>query len=181
MRFGIVVILCSLMLGSLALLDSCKNDTVTPSYEPITTLKVVAQNLTTNKVDTFLYENFHEHQTGSYPPGYVDTIKLAAKTSYFIQVVLINDLSHQDMTDTIIAKADSHLMTYNIDPSGLLKVKIQDKDSKGLPLGMISNWSTADSTNGWLRLILRHQQGNKNGTETPGTTDFEADFPIAIR
>lgn len=181
MRFGILVILFSLMLGSIALLDSCKNDTTTSSYEAITTLKVIAQNLSTNAVDTFQYENFHEHQSGSYPPGYVDTIKLAAKTAYFIQVVLINDLTHEIMTDTIIAKADSHLMTYNIDPSGLLKVKIQDKDSKGLPLGLICNWSTADSTNGWLRMILRHQQGSKNGTENPGSTDFEADFPVAVR
>jgi hypothetical protein len=181
MRFGIFVLLFSLMLGAVALLDSCKNDTVTSSYEPVTTLKVIAQNLSTNTVDTFQYENFHEHQTGSYPPGYVDTIRLAAKTSYSIQVILINDLTHDVMTDTIIARADSHLMIYNVDPVGMIAVKIQDKDSKGLPLGLMSNWSTADSTNGWLRMILRHQQGNKNGTETPGSNDFEADFPVTVR
>lgn len=181
MKLGIFVILFSLLLGSLALLDSCKNDSVGPTNETITTMKVIAQNLATNRIDTFQYENFHEMQAGSYPPGHVDTIRLSAKSSYAIQVVLINDLTHLYVTDTIIAKADSHLMVYNIDPTGMIAVKILDKDSKGLPLGLMSNWTTADSTNGWLRMILRHQVGTKNGTETPGSNDFEADFPIAIR
>jgi hypothetical protein len=72
-------------------------------------------------------------------------------------------------------------MLYNIDPSGLIAVRIQDKDSKGLPLGLMSSWATSDSTNGWLRMILRHQPGTKNGTETPGSTDFEADFPVVVK
>ena len=181
MRFGIFVIMFSLLLGSVALLDSCKNDVPSTGYENITTMMLVTQNLATNALDTFQYVNFHEHETSSYPASRVDTVRLSPKNSYAIRVLLIDDIGHHDMTDTITAKADSHLMIYSIDPAGLLNVKIQDKDSKGLPLGLVSQWSTPDSTNGWLRMILRHQQGNKNGTETPGTNDFEADFPIAIR
>jgi hypothetical protein len=182
MKIGILIILFSLMLGSIALLDSCKNDAVQTTNEYITSLKVIAQNLSTNHTDTFEYVNFNE--TRPNPPSYVDTIHLQAKSSYAIQVLLYNEALNpvQSMTDTIIARADRHLLVYNVDPStGFMTVKIQDKDSKGLPLGLLSTWSTADSTNGWLRLMLRHQQGNKNGTETPGSTDFEADFPVVVR
>jgi hypothetical protein len=181
MRIGILVILFSVMLATAALLNSCKNDTAVSTNETITTVRVIAQNLTTNVIDTFIYVNFNE--TKPNPPSYVDTIRLKAQTSYAIRVLLLNEALSpaQDMTDTIIARADNHLMLYNIDPSGLIGVKIQDKDSKGLPLGLLANWSTSDTTNGWLRMILRQEQGNKNGTETPGVTDFEADFPVVVR
>ena len=181
MKLGIFAILFSVMLGSIALLNSCKNDAVTSGNETITTMKLLAQNLTTNTTDTFVYVNFNESKPN--PPSYVDTVRLKAKTPYFIQILLINEIPNpaMNMTDTIIAKADSHLMIYNLDPVAAASIKIQDKDSKGLPLGLLSNWTTSDTTNGWLRMILRHQQGSKNGTETPGSNDFEADFPVSVR
>ena len=181
MRIGILVILFSLLLSCIAFLNSCKNDAVQTTNEYITTMKVITQNLSTNQVDTFEYVNFNESKPN--PPSHVDTIRLQAKASYSIQVLLLNEALNpsKNMTDSIIAKADNHLLVYNIDPSGLIAVKIQDKDSKGLPLGLLSTWTVTDSTNGWLRMILRHQVGNKNGTETPGSNDFEADFPVAVR
>ncbi len=182
MKVGIFTIIFSILLGSIALLNSCKNEPVQSTNEAITTLKVITQNLTTNKIDTFEYVNFNE--TRPNPPSYVDTIRLQPQTSYAIQVLLLNEALNplHNMTDTIISRADNHLMVYNLDPAtGMISVKIQDKDSKGLPLGLFSTWTTTDSTNGWLRMILRHQQGIKNGTETPGNNDFEADFPVSVR
>jgi hypothetical protein len=183
MRIGIFAIMFSLLIGcSIAfLLNSCKNAATPSTNESITTLKVIARNLSTNATDTFVYVNFNESKPN--PPSYVDTIRLQSKASYAIQVILLNEAPNpiQNMTDTIIARADYHLMLYNIDPSGLIAVRIQDKDSKGLPLGLMSSWATSDSTNGWLRMILRHQPGTKNGTETPGSTDFEADFPVVVK
>lgn len=164
-----------------AALYSCKNDSLPSNNEYITTLKVTALNLSTNITDTFEYVNFNE--TRPNPPSYVDTIKLKAKTNYAIHVILLNEAHNPVtvMTDTIVARATDHLMLYNIDPSNLFSLNIQDKDAKGLPLGLVSNWATGDTINGWLRMILRQQPGNKNGTETPGTTDFEADFPVVVR
>ena len=180
MKVKVLIVLFGLICVSLALLNSCKNESTHSTNEYITTVKLVAQNLTTNTTDTFEYVNFNE--TKPNPPSYVDTIRLQAKTSYAIQVILLNESLNpvENMTDTIIARADDHLMVYNIDPTPLFSLKIQDKDSKGLPLGLMSTWATADTTNGWLRMILRQQPGNKNGTETPGVTDFEADFPVSV-
>jgi hypothetical protein len=163
-------------------ISSCKNDGAQTLNENITTVKVVATNLANSHVDTFEYVNFNESKPN--PPSYVDTVRLSPNSSYSIQVILLNEAPNpvQNMTDTIVARADNHLIIYNVDPAaGLISVKILDKDSKGLPLGLMSAWETSVATNGWLRLILRQQPGSKNGTETPGITDFEADFPVLVR
>jgi len=181
MNIRVFTIVFGSMLVLAFCLGSCKNDATPATNETISTLNVIAKNLATNKTDTFEYVNFNE--TKPNPPSYVDTIRLLANTSYAIQVQLLNeDLTpYRDMTDTIIARADNHLMIYNIDPTQLFALTILDKDSKGLPLGLMSNWTTTAATNGWLRMILRQQPGSKNGTETPGVTDFEADFPVVVR
>jgi hypothetical protein len=181
MKIRVFTIMMGLVAGSAALLNSCKNEASPNTNEYISTLKVVAQNLSTNHIDTFEYANFNE--TKPNPPSYVDTIRLQANASYSIQVMLLNEAPNpvQDMTDTIISRADYHLTIYNIDPAELFSAKILDKDSKGLPLGLMSTWTTTEATNGWLRMILRHQPGHKNGTETPGSNDFEADFPVVVK
>jgi len=181
MKIGILTIILCLALGAVALLDSCKPDALPYNTETITTLKVLAQNLSTNVIDTFEYVNFNETTTN--PPSYVDTIRLSSHASYSIRVIVLNETPNPivNMTDTIISRANNHLMVYNIDPTELFSLKVLDKDSKGLPLGMMSSWATTDTTNGWLRMILRQQPGDKNGTETPGSTDFEADFPVVVK
>jgi hypothetical protein len=170
-----------IVISCLILIHSCKNDAIPTQSEYISTMKVVAQNLTTNTTDTFEYVNFNE--TKPNPPSFVDTIRLKANNTYAIQIILLNETPTpiQNMTDTIVNRASSHLMVYNVDPApGLIAVQIKDKDAQGLPLGLVSTWTTAEATNGWLRLILRQQQGYKNGTETPGSTVFEADFPVSV-
>ena len=181
MKVRIFTIMFCLAIGVAALLDSCKNESTPTTSEHITTLRVVAQNLSTNVTDTFTYVNYNE--TKSNPPSYVDTIRLQANSSYTIQVILLNETLSpvQNMTDTIEARGDNHLMIYNIDPTELFSLKMLDKDSKGLPIGLMSTWTTTNTTNGWLRMILRQQPGNKNGTQTPGITDFEADFPVSVK
>ena len=182
MKVKSVSILASVVAVCLGLFSSCKTDTGNSPNEYITTLKVVAQNLSTNHSDTFEYVNFYEAKNN--PPLYVDTVRLNANATYAVQVLLLNEASNpvQYLTDTIIGRADIHLMGYNVDPSsGFLSVKMNDKDSKGLPLGMMCTWSASGPSFGLLRMILRHQQGSKNGTETPGSTDFEADFPVVVR
>ena len=182
MKRSIVITLVCVLLVVMVSVYSCKTDASLAKNEYFTTVKVIAINQSTLAADTFQYVNYNE--TVSNPPSYVDTIKLKANTLYTIQLRLVNATRNPpyDMTDSITANADKHLMIYDLDPtSGMITVKIHDKDSKGLPLGLMSNWQTSDTTRGFLRLILRHQPGSKNGTQTPGSTDFEADYPVVVR
>ena len=180
--------LISIMVGftamALAMLSSCKTDTVSTVNEHLTTVKIITQRIYTQITtsDTFQYVNFDE--TRPNPAYHVDTVRLKAHASYSIQIMLLNEAANPTiyLTDTIIARADNHLIIYSIDPSeGLLTMKISDKDSKGLPLGLMNTWTTQESGFGLLRMLLRHQQGSKNGTQTPGSNDFEADFPVLVK
>jgi hypothetical protein len=181
MKRPIVIIAIATLLAVTACLYSCKNDAPLTGNEYITTIKILATNQSDLTTDTFEYVNFNEAK--SIPPSYVDTVKLKPNVTYSIQLKVLNEANNpvQDLTDSITSLADEHLMIYNVDPTSSVSVKILDKDSKGLPLGLMSNWKTTDSTSGYLRLILRHQPGHKNGTQTPGNTDFEADYPVVVR
>ena len=180
MKRSIIISACVLTLV-MVFLYSCKTDAPLQGNEYITTAKIIATNQSDFTIDTFEYVNFNE--TVANPPQHVDTIRLKANTSYSIKLQLLNEASTPllNLTDSITALGDKHLMIYNMDPtSGMVAVKINDKDSKGLPLGLMSTWQAKDTTNGYLRLILHHQPGSKNGTPTPGNIDFEADYPIMV-
>jgi hypothetical protein len=181
MKRSITTIVCVLF-AVMAFLYSCKTDPPLSGTEHISTTYVIATDLSDLSIDTFVYVNFDYNQ--GLPARYIDSIRLKAHTTYSVRLKLLEEAVNptQDLTDSITAMGDKHLMLYNMDPtSGMISVKIIDKDSKGLPIGLMSTWKTSDTTSGYLRLILRHQPGVKNGTQTPGLTDFEADYPVVVR
>jgi hypothetical protein len=55
-----------------------------------------------------------------------------------------------------------------------------DKDRNNLPVGITATATTGAASTGTFTIILRHQPDVKNGTETPGSTDLEAVFPVTI-
>lgn len=165
-----------------ALLYSCKTDTGIPDHEYISRVKVIATDQTDQSIDTFDYINFSEAQ--GTPATLIDTIHLKANRTYSIALRILNEANNPllDLTDSISHLGYEHLMVYTMDPvSGFIKNKIQDKDKNGLPIGLISTWETTDSATGYLRLILYHQPVGKNGTPTPGSVDYEADYPIIVQ
>ncbi len=177
-----IVILLSVLALLMAGLYSCKTDTALSTIEYISRIDVIATDQTDQTADTFSYVNFREAEGGA--ATMIDTIRLQRSRSYSIQLRILDEANNPvlDMTDSITHMGDKHLMVYMIDPvSGLIKNKIQDKDSHGLPIGLQSTWQTGDSATGYLRLILYHQPVGKNGTPTPGSVDYEADYPVVVR
>jgi hypothetical protein len=61
-----------------------------------------------------------------------------------------------------------------------MSIKIEDKDSKQLPLGLISKWMTKQKSKGSVNIQLKHQPGVKDGSKTPGETDAMVEFPVII-
>jgi hypothetical protein len=64
-----------------------------------------------------------------------------------------------------------------------LTVNITDHDTnpQAYPVGLQSNFVTGAASNGWLRLVLRHQPNVKNGTYAPGDTDLDVGFTVKIQ
>ena len=84
-------------------------------------------------------------------------------------------------SNEIAEEADDHLFFFESTPAALVNVVIQDKDSKNLPLGLLSKWTTGTTGSGTTRITLRHQPGEKNGTFSPGDTDIEVTFNTLIQ
>ena len=160
------------------LISSCSSNVSLPAQETITRMNIIMKSNSTLHIDTFSFIQFKPN------PATRDSIRLTANTTYAVQVQLLNEAATptQVVSDTISALADIHLLVIQPDPlDSLLSVKILDKDSKGLPLGLFSTIKTSGARYGFLHLALRHQPGSKNGTETPGESDFEADYPVVVR
>jgi hypothetical protein len=87
----------------------------------------------------------------------------------------------ESITEEIIEEADDHLFVYKPNPSSLVNIQITDKDSKNLPLGVLSTWRTNSVGRGAVTVVLKHQPGVKNGTEAPGDTDVEVEFTTIVR
>jgi hypothetical protein len=49
-----------------------------------------------------------------------------------------------------------------------------------LQIGLTDNFVTGAASNGWLRVVLRHQPNVKNGTYDPGSTDFDVNYKVNI-
>jgi hypothetical protein len=116
-------------------------------------------------------------------PPVIDPITLQANAVYTLTVdAVLNETSatSEDVTPEIVREATSHLFVYK--PTGVpLTVVVTDKDSQGLPFGLQARATTAGAGSGSLRVVLRHQVGTKDGTETPGSTDFDTTFPVTIQ
>jgi hypothetical protein len=79
---------------------------------------------------------------------------------------------------------DSSVTTAPVTSNPLnLAVSITDHDSnpQAYPLGLQSNFVTGAASNGWLRLLLRHQPDGKDGTYANGSTDLDVGFTVEIQ
>ena len=56
-----------------------------------------------------------------------------------------------------------------------------DTNTTPLPVGLTDTFVTGAASTGYLRVVLRHQPNSKNGTFTPGSTDFDAGFTVKIQ
>jgi hypothetical protein len=63
-----------------------------------------------------------------------------------------------------------------------LSVNVTDYDTNTPPLklGLESTFTTGAASNGWLRIVLRHQPNSKNGTYAPGSTDLDVGYVVTI-
>jgi hypothetical protein len=62
-------------------------------------------------------------------------------------------------------------------------VAYEDEDPNGLPLGLVTSWTTVEeSKSGSFRILLKHQPELKNETSTSsvGETDLDITFTVNI-
>jgi hypothetical protein len=178
--FSLAVV--ALILGA----SSCKkNDGELPEVEEnelITTVRLKFTNkANAADVKVFTWKDL-DGQGGNNPV--IDEIVLAPNTAYKMEIdAILNEAETPvgDIKAEVAEEADDHLFVFKSTPANIMTVTITDRDSKNLPIGLVSDAVTAAAGTGKLQVILRHQPDSKNGSEGPGSTDLDATFNVKVQ
>lgn len=128
-------------------------------------------------------------------------INLSSNTTYDLTIKLVNELATPDedgydISEEVQEEGAEHLFlfswTNNIfsAPSGngnidnrADEVIYSDTDSKNLPIGLKTRWTTSGSgKSGSFRIVLKHQPDLKTGTSgiNIGETDMDISFSVSV-
>jgi hypothetical protein len=128
-------------------------------------------------------------------------INLVKNMPYTLTITMINELApttapEYNVTDEVEEEADEHMFFFawtnntfsnpagngNIDARADL-VNYNDKDTKNLPLGLSTAWTTIDvAASGKFRIVLKHQPDLKSATSTfsDGDSDLDVEFDLNV-
>ena len=161
----------------------CDTDDPKPVHEAevITTLTVtLAPEGGGDAVSLRFYDE--DGEQGSIAPVITVSGPLEPSTTYAAIIALENETENPavSISEEIAGEAEDHLFCFEAGQH--LSVEYEDEDENGLPLGLVSSWTTGDIAGQTsLTITLRHQAGTKTG-ECPGTgeTDVEVTFELLI-
>lgn len=172
-----------------ATISACKKDpdpVVKPpplfnDSEIITTVKITLKD--SAGISSDIVASFNDADgPGGNSPSPTDTIRLQSGKTYYGTLLLLNTTASP--TDTIsnevYEERNDHIFFYKPDGAAVT-IAVTDFDDNNLPLGLKSRWRTGQTGTGTVKIILKHQPDQKNGTEAPGETDIDVTFPVKIQ
>lgn len=167
------------------LFTSCKKDDHDHDHdeeELITTLRVQLTNTTTNATQTFTFRDT-DGPGGNAPT--VDSILIAPNATFNCSIQVLNEsvTPAEDKTPEIIREANDHQF-YFITTGTTLAITNLNNDSRSLPFGLTSTWTTgAAGAAGTVRIALKHKPGQKAAGDpiTKGETDIDVTFGVRVR
>lgn len=166
-----------------SLYTSCtkKDDTPDEEQELITTLKIVATNIT-NAADvrTFMFKDL-DGAGGNEPT--IDNIALPANAVYNVAIEVLDESKTpaESITAEIAAEKNDHQFFF-VPSAGLnLTNSYQDVDDNSLPVGLATRFTTGTTSTGVLSVTLKHQPGIKNNNINTGETDIQVNFSTVVQ
>jgi hypothetical protein len=180
------------VLSALLLSTSCKKDEdldpVAPpaqnAGEVITTIKLTFTD-SANASNVFNATFNDPDGDGGNGPTQFDTITLAPNKTYFVSILLLDITKSpvDTISNEVLEEANDHMFFFHHTGVGVNTIYLdQDTNNPPLGIGLSTKWKTDGTlTNGTSQIILKHQPGSKNGTETPGDTDVDVTFQCKIQ
>jgi hypothetical protein len=169
------------------LMTSCKKESQPAEEndnELITTVQLDFSNRATSETSTFIWEDA-DGPGGELP--YIDTIMLAANSTYDVKVSFWNKsvTPAEDITNEVKAESENHRVYYEPSASSGITVGELDNDTGGIPLGVSSRWSTTGSGTGTILIVLRHYANGGKAADDPvnsskSATDAGAIFDVKV-
>lgn len=181
------VLLTLLLFATIA--QSCKKDkdqvklppAVLNSPELITSLVIqFKDSANTSNITKAEYRD--PDGPGGNPAIKFDTIQVKTNTTYFVELIVLDETKNpiDTVSTEIWEERNDHQFFFKHSNTSVITTYL-DKDSNGLPVGLSTKWRTAFGQAGSCNIILKHQVNVKNGTEAPGETDIDVNFPVKIK
>lgn len=173
------------LLTGFGLIFSCSKDVENPQKneenELITTIRIQLKDSLGNE-KTAVWRDLTPNDDAD---RRIDTLFLTDSTEYSGTIEFWDETKNpiENLTEEIRKEGKDHLVVYKPNAeltASQLEVIRTDKDFNNLEIGLSFILKTRWAANGKLRVILRHQPGEKNGTETPGDSDVDVEFPVFI-
>ncbi|MBO9154607.1 hypothetical protein ACFOTA_20505 [Chitinophaga sp. GCM10012297] len=169
-----------------------KNDTPTENEnEEVTTVKLTFTNAAVPAEKVTASWKDLDGSGGTAPV--IDKINLKANTTYTLTTEVLDETKNppDNVTEEIEEESDEHRLfhLFFVNANAPVTDSVAtaatviplDKDANNLPVGLEVSVATKNAFTGFLRMVVRHQPGTKNGTYGPGSTDASAEFPIEIK
>lgn len=179
----------------LLLFISCGNDDPPPLEEEEEVITEVNLTFTSNSGEMILATAKDPDGEGPQNIEIVDEINLSPNSEYTLSISLLNTIANENITDEVRDEGQEHQFFFswnegiftspvgngNID-NPLDPINYIDSDINGLPIGLLTSWSTGEMSSGTMRVLLKHQPGSKNNSSGSGTgdTDIDLTWPINI-
>ncbi len=118
---------------------------------------------------------------GGNAPNRIDTIRLAAGTSYNGRLEFFNTKENKDLTSAIRSERDEHQVFFTVE-GNVMAVAASDIDSRNLPVGLEVLVSSVRSGSGTLKIELDHfdNTSDKNGITRSDETDVAVTWPVLV-
>ncbi len=164
---------------------SCKkddNNTPLNEEELITTLRLNLKE--SGSTTTQVFEFKDPDGEGGNAPTRFDPIVLVTGKTYTCDIEVLDEsvTPAENITAEILAEANDH--QFYFEPVGVnINITNLNNDSRGLPVGLNSAWTTGAVSSGTLKVTLKHKPGNKAAGDptSKGETDIEVTFPTSIQ
>lgn len=162
--------------------DDIEEPTNTNTSEVMTTLKLTFVD-SAGAAPNVIAQYRDPDGDGGNSPVQFDEIRLLANRTYFATVVIQDETKSPVVTisDEVIEESNDHLFFYTpTNVNATVTITDQDSNTPPLPLGINTKWRTQAASSGTVRVVLRHQPGEKDGTYAPGETDIDLTFQAVV-
>ncbi|MBT1698595.1 hypothetical protein KK083_17010 [Fulvivirgaceae bacterium PWU4] len=182
LRSFILFFSSTFLVATLLLVMACGDDPKPVNEEEV----ITTMTLTLTPVgggNSVTLKFYDEDGDGSIQPVKTVSGPLAAYTTYEGLITLLNETATPagDITAEVKNEASDHLFCFTTSNVNLT-VNAKDKDSNNLPLGIETSWVTGAVSTGTVKVVLRHQPGEKTGNcPGGGDTDIEVDFNVTVQ
>jgi hypothetical protein len=189
-----------LVAGSLLFLSGCKKDDPKPENIPEAITKATLTFTPAGGAPVIVTATDPDGD-GPLPRTLSGPINLVKNVSYTLKITLINELAkptdpEYDIAAEVEEEADEHIFFFawtnntfsnptgngNVDNRSDA-VNYVDRDTKGLPLGLETSWTTINATgSGTFQVMLKHQPDLKSATSksTDGESDLDLTFNLTV-